>query len=70
MVAGSQITMRKVDGCQTFADTPIAQCIDVAAYAIKSSRWRCRYSNFHQLRDTTKLGTYALSISPSDSRIG
>ena len=31
LLASGQITMRKVDGWQTLAEKPIAQCIDLAA---------------------------------------
>ena len=54
LVASGQITMRKVDGWQTLATKPIVQCVDLAAEALTSSRWRCRSINFYQLRATTR----------------
>jgi hypothetical protein len=51
LLASGQITMRKVDGWQTLAEVPF-NALTLLPEAITSLRWRCRYTNFYQLRDT------------------
>jgi len=64
LLASGQITMRKVDGWQTLAECQPLNALTLLPEGITSLRWRCRYTNFYQLRDTAAL------TSPSFSSAG
>ena len=60
LLACGQITMRKVDGWQHLPRNRPVNALTLLHDAIPSSRWRCRYTNFHQLCGTTRQSGQAL----------